>query len=71
MVDEAAEKRLGVFLQQHRRRCPHENGGRRGLGSSASLTRTGDDGLTTSVGAAAQEGAATTSSSGVSTMERR
>ena len=38
MVDEAAKKRTGVFLQQHRRWCPHENNIRHRLGSSASLT---------------------------------
>ena len=32
-----------VFLQEHRRRCPHENGSRRGGGSSACLTKTGDE----------------------------
>ena len=30
-----------VFLQEHRRRCPRENGWRRGGGSSACLTKTG------------------------------
>ena len=41
MVDQAAKKRMGVFLQQHRRWCPRKNGKRRGLGSTANLTRTG------------------------------
>ena len=41
MVDKAAEKCSGVFLQQYRRRCLRKNGSRRGLGLSASLTRTG------------------------------
>ena len=32
-----------VFLQEHRRRCPLENGWRRGGGSSACLTKTGGE----------------------------
>ena len=32
-----------VFLQEHRRRCPRENGWRREGGSSACLTKTGGE----------------------------
>jgi hypothetical protein len=32
-----------VFLQEHRRRCPRENGCRSGAGSSACLTKTGGE----------------------------
>ena len=66
-----------VFLQEHRRRCPRENGSRRGGGSSACLTKTGGEwrhrlkrrqhrygGLITDVVAAAWKGAATPPSFG-------
>src|SRR6185369_7531128 len=66
-----------VFLQEHRRRCPRENGWRRGGGSSACLTKTWrrvappSEKATTPVGwldherrRCSLEGAATTSSFG-------
>ena len=83
MVDEAAKKGTGDFHQQHRRRCPRENGRRRGVGSGTSLTRTSSGWrhrlkrwrcwrgwLEHKRRRCSLEGATTTSSSGVSTNGR-